>query len=267
MKLTLTIFSKLSVISLLSIFATSSALAGANGTMTYSITSGIPTLSGSMLIVLSLLLFVVALKVAKQKTSAGNKMFITFLGVTALSIGGGGIKLVSDADALIAIVDLNLNLTSTTGEIQVFNGTNIFENPNAGTLTITNITPPAGSNCGGAVAPPIECSVSLQLPTSAQCQLLCAPAVSDIRLKQDVKYLTKLQNGLKLYSFRYIPAYTSNATNYVGVMAQDLLKDSRYKDAVLLMDNDFYAVDYNVLGLKMVTLDQWQESPANIFKL
>jgi len=272
MKFLQTLFSKLSVTSLLSIFATSSAFAGATGTMTYSIAStSIPTLSGSMLIVLSLLLFVVAFKVSRQKKSTMNKLFVTMLGVTALSIGSssGGIKLVSDAGAPpIMIVDLALNLTSTTGEVSVFQRTNIFKNPNAETLTITGITPPTDSFCENAITPPpVMCSVSLQLPYLAQCQLSCTALASDIRLKQDIKYLAKLENGLKLYSFRYIPTYTSNATNYVGVMAQDLLKDSRYKNAVLLMDNNFYAVDYNALGLKMITLDQWQESPANIYKL
>lgn len=45
-------------------------------------------------------------------------------------------------------------------------------------------------------------------------------------------FLTKLDNGLKLYSFKYINSFNSNATTYVGVMAQGLLKDPISKHSV-----------------------------------
>jgi hypothetical protein len=51
----------------------------------------------------------------------------------------------------------------------------------------------------------------------------------------------------------------------VGVMAQDLLNDSRYKDAVIRMKDNHFAVNYRSIGLKMITLDQWKASPDNVF--
>jgi hypothetical protein len=84
---------------------------------------------------------------------------------------------------------------------------------------------------------------------------------SDVRLKTAVTLVEELDNGIKLYSFNYM---WSDET-FVGVMAQDLLTDPDYRSAVKVMDNKFYAVDYTSLGLRMVTLDQWKESPESVF--
>jgi hypothetical protein len=77
---------------------------------------------------------------------------------------------------------------------------------------------------------------------------------SDIRLKQNVHLLATLENGLKIYSFKYL---WDDAT-YVGVMAQDLLANPAWRDAVVTLPNGFYAVDYAMLGLRMATLEAWQ---------
>jgi hypothetical protein len=82
-----------------------------------------------------------------------------------------------------------------------------------------------------------------------------SPPASDIRLKRDIHLLATLDNGLKIYSFKYLWSDTA----YVGVMAQDLLANSAWRDAVVTMPNGFYAVNYEELGLRMVTLDQWRE--------
>ncbi|OOY33880.1 tail fiber domain-containing protein [Solemya velum gill symbiont] len=84
---------------------------------------------------------------------------------------------------------------------------------------------------------------------------------SDIRLKQDVEQIATLDNGLKLYSFKYL----WDDTTYVGVMAQDLLQQAGYRDTVTTGNNGFYAVYYSRLGLKMVTLDEWQQDNTSIF--
>jgi hypothetical protein len=42
------------------------------------------------------------------------------------------------------------------------------------------------------------------------------------------------------------------------VMAQDLLENPAWRDAVITSPNGFYAVNYGALGLKMVTLEEWQ---------
>lgn len=84
----------------------------------------------------------------------------------------------------------------------------------------------------------------------------CVPvsiAPSDIRLKRDIKLLATLDGGIKIYSFKYL---WSDIT-FVGVMAQDLLENSQWKDAVVTMNNGFYAVNYSMLGLQMTTQEQW----------
>jgi hypothetical protein len=87
------------------------------------------------------------------------------------------------------------------------------------------------------------------------------PAPSDKRLKTDIVHLATLPDGLQLYSFKYL---WSNET-YVGVMAQDLLLSPDYSDKVILMPGDYYAVNYDALGLKMITLDEWRQSRENIY--
>jgi hypothetical protein len=82
------------------------------------------------------------------------------------------------------------------------------------------------------------------------------PTESDARLKMDVTPVAVLPNGITLYSFQYRRDPT---TTYVGVLAQDLLnsEDSGFRDAVIVGTNGYYAVNYDALGLKMLTLDEW----------
>jgi hypothetical protein len=78
---------------------------------------------------------------------------------------------------------------------------------------------------------------------------------SDKRLKRSIHLLAKLHNGIKIYAFKYL----WSDVVYVGVMAQDLLKNPTWKDAVITKANGFYAVNYAMLGLKMTTLAQWKK--------
>lgn len=106
------------------------------------------------------------------------------------------------------------------------------------------------------------------------CELVCGddddrnnngqqqPQPSDMRLKKDIVYLATLENGIRLYSFRYI---RDDATVHVGVMAQDLLGQEAYRDAVIMMKTGFYAVNYEKLGLRMVTLNEWNLKPQSIY--
>ena len=77
---------------------------------------------------------------------------------------------------------------------------------------------------------------------------------SDRRLKRDIAWLGVTQNGINIYMFRY----TWSDTAYVGVMAQELLADARFRHAVVRQPNGFYAVNYAKLGMRMTTLDVWQ---------
>jgi len=76
--------------------------------------------------------------------------------------------------------------------------------------------------------------------------------VSDARLKRDITLVGRRDDGLGLYSYRYL----WSDTVYVGVMAQEvaLLRP----DAVVRGDLDGYLrVDYSRLGLKLMTLPEW----------
>jgi hypothetical protein len=85
------------------------------------------------------------------------------------------------------------------------------------------------------------------------------PAPSDIRVKQDVEPLGRTGEALPLYSFRYL----GGDIEYVGVMAQDVLKVR--PDAVTTGEDGFYRVNYAKLGLRMVTRADWDRSPGSVF--
>jgi outer membrane immunogenic protein len=76
--------------------------------------------------------------------------------------------------------------------------------------------------------------------------------VSDIRLKRDIVLVGRRDDGLGLYSYRYL----WSDTVYVGVMAQEVAL--RHPDAVVrgALD-DYLRVDYGRLGLNLMTLSDW----------
>jgi len=75
---------------------------------------------------------------------------------------------------------------------------------------------------------------------------------SDIRVKQDIVPLVRLNNGLELYRFRYMG---SDRTAYVGVMAQEVQKIK--PSAVWRGPDGYLRVDYDRLGLKFMTWKEW----------
>ncbi len=81
------------------------------------------------------------------------------------------------------------------------------------------------------------------------------PDPSDIRLKRDIALLATMDDGMKIYSFKYLWSDVS----FVGVMAQDLLANPAWASAVSRREDGFYVVNYAALGYRMTTLDQWRE--------
>ena len=75
---------------------------------------------------------------------------------------------------------------------------------------------------------------------------------SDIRLKQDIVPLGRLDNGLELYRFRY---KGSDRTAYVGVMAQEVQQVE--PGAVWRGPDGYLRVNYDRLGLKFMTWKEW----------
>jgi len=75
---------------------------------------------------------------------------------------------------------------------------------------------------------------------------------SDRRLKSDILSIGTAKNGLKLYSWKY---KSDPVTTWVGVMAQDL--ETTHPQALRIGADGFYRVNYSKLGVRMMTLEQW----------
>lgn len=83
---------------------------------------------------------------------------------------------------------------------------------------------------------------------------LGAAAISDRRLKTNIEKVGVDENtGLTLYSFKYIGSVGQDGT-FIGVMADEVMED--YPEAVLVMDNGYYAVDYDKLGIELQTVGE-----------
>ena len=86
---------------------------------------------------------------------------------------------------------------------------------------------------------------------------LCGPGGggghrSDIRLKEDIMPLARLNNGLELYRFRY---KGSDHTVYVGVMAQEV---QEIKPKAVRRDHHGYlVVNYDRIGVRFMTWQEW----------
>jgi hypothetical protein len=79
---------------------------------------------------------------------------------------------------------------------------------------------------------------------------------SDIRLKHDIHELAVLESGLKIYSFKY----KSREGDFVGVMAQELLANPTWSNAVVQREDGHYLVNYGALGIRMTTLENWNQN-------
>jgi hypothetical protein len=83
---------------------------------------------------------------------------------------------------------------------------------------------------------------------------LCSGGISDRRLKSAAMHLATMLNGIRIYSFRY----RWSEQVYVGVMAQDLIHHPAFGAAIRLAADGFYRVNYALLGLRMVTIEEWR---------
>jgi hypothetical protein len=74
---------------------------------------------------------------------------------------------------------------------------------------------------------------------------------SDIRLKHDIVLVGHLNNGLGVYRF----SYNGSDTAYVGVLAQEV--QQVMPEAVTRGSDGYLRVNYEKLGLKFQSYDQW----------
>lgn len=167
------------VVGLFLMLISSSVFAGTstNGLLTYvpiasnANPTDVPTLSGIMLIVMSLLLFVVGFRIAKQKNNKAGKFFMTLIGVTALATGFSGAKIISEVHAGGGIF---LSIAGGGSVPIPPNVVSIFNNNSGVTQKIINIALPP--NCNGNYHngfEVVECSVNLNLPNMNSCFIDC----------------------------------------------------------------------------------------------
>jgi hypothetical protein len=82
--------------------------------------------------------------------------------------------------------------------------------------------------------------------------------VSDMRLKEDVRLVEQLENGIKLYAYRYV----GDDRIFVGVNATEIQADSRFAAAIRDTGKGYLAVDYRALGLQVVNEREMQAAGA-----
>jgi hypothetical protein len=110
---------------------------------------------------------------------------------------------------------------------------------------------------GTAFVAPIVASFAMDGLTISKAQASTAngsgfAVPSDRRLKTGIARVATLASGLGLYRFKYLWGHIE----YVGVMAQEVL-DVMPAAAVKGADG-FLRVDYQMLGLEMLTYDVWR---------
>jgi hypothetical protein len=108
------------------------------------------------------------------------------------------------------------------------------------------------------------------IPTPAQGSRVGAPKttptgrahqLSDARLKRNVVRVGKLDNRVVLYRFNYL----DSSDVYVGVIAQEVL--AVVPEAVIIGEDGFMRVNYERLGTRMMTWDEWQKQRERRFRL
>jgi hypothetical protein len=96
---------------------------------------------------------------------------------------------------------------------------------------------------------------SVIVPAHAEASPVKTPTpmgpVSDVRLKEDITPLLRLDNGIGLYRYRY----KWSDQLYVGVMAQEVA--NIVPTAILRGEDGYFRVDYGQLGMKLMTWDEW----------
>lgn len=216
--------------------------------------SSIPTLSEWGMLILSVLMVVAAVVSLRKK--AGNKTLASVALIGALVLGGfAGDKVIGKANATV-VPEMSLPAGGTITfdydgyEIPVYNTSGVAQR-------IVSIMPGSVTTMG------TTCTVNLVVPAAGSCYIatLVFNPASDQRLKKEIVYLATLNNGIRIYSFKYL----SGDDIHVGVMAQDLLGMPEFKDAVVLGTNGYYTVNYQALGLRMISLSEWNKSSRNIF--
>jgi len=160
--------------------------------------------------------------------------------VNGIPTSGGGFHDPCGGYPIICIVGAGL----IAGGVAVAINSRGGNRSSAGAATTTSTTTPV-------VTPPIVTPPVVTPPvvtTPLVTTTTATPVPSDQRLKHDAKSVMTLDNGINVYSFRYL----GDGRVFVGVIAQELLADRRFRSAVHTYPENFYGVDYSKLGLDLL---------------
>jgi len=249
-----------------------SAIAQVTGTLDYGPASNggagpgavtptaIPTLGGTGLVLLSALLLFIFWRLHRKGSIQGARFLTVALISGALASGLGGIKLVSDAVAQSPGVvrhmtnaeggSLEFNdelgylgcVVNTTGAAQQVRAmSQLLHGAPVNTVSETEC-----ELFGSEPHLYPGCAVDMVLEPEEVCGVSLGGNVSDARLKEDIVPVGVHKSGLGLYEFRYL----GETKRYRGVMAQEVLHHT--PEAVVVMPNGYYAVNYRMLGLEMI---------------
>ena len=114
-----------------------------------------------------------------------------------------------------------------------------------------------------------ECAKPLIMPSNmssaggGNSDLGPAPTPSDRGLKHTIELVDVLENGLRLYAYKYL----GDDRCFVGVMAQDLADDKHLAHAVRYGADGFMRVDYAALGLTVIGAEAMHEAGAKAIQL
>ncbi|MFK5892466.1 MAG: midcut-by-XrtH protein [Pseudomonadota bacterium] len=145
----------------------------------------VPTLSGTMLIFMSVLMATLGFILIKQKNfKAQNKLVLYLIGVAVLIAGGGGIKLINNSYALIPIS--NFNMDNIVNPLDIEEPIkNIYTNTTGASVKIMDIDL-KGHECfkNGLANEQFptgdegECAIGLTVPNGESCFINCfIPAI------------------------------------------------------------------------------------------
>lgn len=157
----------------------SEALAGGPGNIVFSSASTIPTLSGTMLVALGLILGFTAIKVMRNNSHNNTAFLVAALSSGAILSTTSGIKVVSSVNAsAVAAVPITKDV-----QIPLNPGDNTYHNSSSQSVFVKNITPPGSFTCStAALVPPNppgvpspRCTVGLTIAANDYCSLSCTP--------------------------------------------------------------------------------------------
>jgi len=106
----------------------------------------------------------------------------------------------------------------------------------------------SGANWRGGASRGTQTSTPSMAEQIGRVASIAAPFFSDIRMKENIKEVGQLDNGLSVYEFEYKPEFKDLAGHgtHTGVMAHEV--EQIKPEAVLVASNGYKMVDYSRLG-------------------